>query len=89
MKSAIDRLAEDYPDAKFCVMAIMPIAEDASASIYKGTAANERIREYNSMLLKTACRTLILTGFSPMKTGVSQADTQATVFIFTPNTTRN
>lgn len=54
MKSAIDRLAEDYPDAKFCVMAIMPIAEDASASIYKGTAANERIREYNSMLLKMA-----------------------------------
>lgn len=54
MKSAIDRLADDYPDAKFCVMAIMPITEDASASIYKGTAANERIREYNSMLLKMA-----------------------------------
>lgn len=64
VKSATDRLAEDYPNAKFCIMAIMPIAEDASASIYKGFAANERIREYNSMLLKMASEN----GFSYLDT---------------------
>lgn len=55
MKSTIDRLSEIYPNADFCIMAIMPVSSDATVSIYKGNDANERIREYNQMLLELAC----------------------------------
>ena len=52
--STIERLRETCPGAEICIMAIMPIASDKSVSIYEGSEANERIREYNTMLLGLA-----------------------------------
>ncbi|MGN1047747.1 MAG: GDSL-type esterase/lipase family protein [Eubacteriales bacterium] len=54
--STIEQLREIAPDAEICIMAIMPVSESATVSIYKGATANERIREYNSMLLRLAAK---------------------------------
>ncbi|MEE0969281.1 MAG: GDSL-type esterase/lipase family protein [Clostridia bacterium] len=51
---AIKQLAEICPDAEICIMGIMPISADKSVSIYPGSEANKRIREFNSLLLQLA-----------------------------------
>ncbi|MBR4295230.1 MAG: hypothetical protein IKT56_00130 [Clostridia bacterium] len=50
----IVQLRELCPEAEMCIMAVMPVSEEANVSIYKGNVANERIREYNAMLLELA-----------------------------------
>ncbi|MBQ8208760.1 MAG: hypothetical protein IJZ89_08515 [Clostridia bacterium] len=54
VKTAIEQIREYCPNAEFCIMAIMPIAIDKTVSIYTGPVANERIREFNTMLLGLA-----------------------------------
>ncbi len=51
---AVTQLRELCPGIEICLMAIMPISADKSVSIYTGAAANERIREFNSLLLQLA-----------------------------------
>lgn len=50
----IEQLRILCPEAEICIMAVMPVSEEANVSIYKGNVANERIREYNAMLLDLA-----------------------------------
>lgn len=54
VKTAIEQISILCPNAEFCIMGIMPIASDKSVSIYTGAAANERIREFNTLLLDLA-----------------------------------
>lgn len=54
LRTAIEQIKEYCPEAEFCLMAIMPIAADKTVSIYTGAVANERIREFNSLVLSLA-----------------------------------
>ena len=54
VRTSIEQLWELCPDSEICIMAIMPVSSDKSVSIYTGAEANERIREYNSLLLQLA-----------------------------------
>ncbi len=54
VRSVIEQLGELCPNAEVCIMAIMPISSEKTVSNYKGPLANERIREFNSLLLSLA-----------------------------------
>ncbi len=54
VRNAIEQIETLCPNAEICIMAIMPIAADKKVSIYEGAEANQRIREYNSLLLQLA-----------------------------------
>ncbi len=54
VKAAIEQISILCPNAEFCIMGIMPIAADKSVSIYTGSVANARIREFNTLLLGLA-----------------------------------
>ena len=54
VKTAIEQIKVLCPNAEFCIMGIMAIAADKSVSIYTGPVANERIREFNTLLLGLA-----------------------------------
>lgn len=54
VRSVIEQLGELCPNAEVCIMAIMPISAEKTVSNYTGPVANERIREFNSLLLDLA-----------------------------------
>lgn len=51
VRTVIEQIKILCPNAEFCIMGIMPIAADKSVSIYTGSVANARIREFNTLLL--------------------------------------
>lgn len=54
VKEAIETLSELCPGAEICIISVNPISVNAKVSIYSGAEANNRIREYNSLLLDLA-----------------------------------